>query len=194
MPAASLLSASAAFRRSRWGTTTYLGSSVEAFPASKTPNRSKAEPAATARPPTTLTDSRAAGRRRWGFRWSPGCSHARRAIIPPPGPPNLPSSSCRTEAARIYCVPVVCCVQPRRRRRPWSGPGPIAGEPLPPPRTRLAEIRKPVPPSPACTASNAGGGPPGPWDWACEDSPSLLPSCSSESRSPEDAAAYAPSY
>ena len=34
------------------------------------------------------------------------------AITPPPGRPMLPSSSCRIDAARMYCEPIVCCVQP----------------------------------------------------------------------------------
>ncbi len=36
----------------------------------------------------------------------------RSARIPPPGLPMLPSNDCKTEAARIICTPVVCCVQP----------------------------------------------------------------------------------
>jgi hypothetical protein len=36
----------------------------------------------------------------------------RSARIPPPGRPMLPSSSWMIEAARMFCTPVVCCVQP----------------------------------------------------------------------------------
>ncbi len=36
----------------------------------------------------------------------------RSAMMPPPGRPMLPSSSCRMLAVRMYCVPTVCCVHP----------------------------------------------------------------------------------
>ncbi|MNZ92662.1 hypothetical protein D3C78_1116940 [compost metagenome] len=37
----------------------------------------------------------------------------RRAFIPPPGMPMLPSSSCTMAPVRIICEPTVCWVQPR---------------------------------------------------------------------------------
>ena len=42
----------------------------------------------------------------WMLEWP------RMAMMPPPGRPMLPSSSCRMPAVRIICTPVVCCVQP----------------------------------------------------------------------------------
>jgi hypothetical protein len=42
--------------------------------------------------------------------WIDACP--RSAMMPPPGRPMLPSSSCRIEAVRMYCTPTVCCVQP----------------------------------------------------------------------------------
>jgi hypothetical protein len=42
----------------------------------------------------------------WMFAWP------RRARIPPPGRPMLPSKSCTIAAARMICTPTVWCVQP----------------------------------------------------------------------------------
>jgi len=42
--------------------------------------------------------------------WIDACP--RRAKMPPPGRPMLPSSSWRIDAARMYCTPTVCCVHP----------------------------------------------------------------------------------
>ena len=42
--------------------------------------------------------------------WMDACP--RSAMIPPPGLPMLPSSSCRIAAVRMYCTPTVWCVQP----------------------------------------------------------------------------------
>ena len=42
--------------------------------------------------------------------WIDACP--RSAMIPPPGRPMFPSSSWMIAAARMYCTPIVCCVQP----------------------------------------------------------------------------------
>ena len=42
--------------------------------------------------------------------WIVACP--RSAMIPPPGRPTLPSRPCRIDAARMYCTPTVCWVQP----------------------------------------------------------------------------------
>ena len=42
--------------------------------------------------------------------WMLACP--RRACIPPPGRPMLPSNSCRMLAARMNCTPSECWVQP----------------------------------------------------------------------------------
>ena len=36
----------------------------------------------------------------------------RNAFMPPPATPILPSSSCTIAIARMFCEPLVCCVQP----------------------------------------------------------------------------------
>jgi len=41
----------------------------------------------------------------------------RRARMPPPGRPTLPSSSWMMAPARMYCTPTVCCVQPTEYTR-----------------------------------------------------------------------------
>ena len=42
--------------------------------------------------------------------WMVACP--RSAMMPPPGRPMLPSSSCRIEAVRMNCAPSVCWVHP----------------------------------------------------------------------------------
>ena len=42
--------------------------------------------------------------------WIDACP--RRARMPPPGRPMLPSNNWMIDAARMYCTPTECCVHP----------------------------------------------------------------------------------
>ena len=102
--------------------------------------------------------SRGAGRRAWGCRSSPGSWRGRAcAMMPPPGRPMLPSSSCRIAPVRMICTPM-------RVLRPADGVaergGALAAGVLDQRlgdlvELRLGRSRRSAPPSPACSARSA---------------------------------------
>ncbi len=73
----------------------------------------------------------------------------RRAMIPPPGRPMLPSSICRIAAVRMFCTPSVCWSSRPSTRTRSCGPGRSCGSPRRRSRrTTPAALRTPAPPVP----------------------------------------------